>query len=188
MVKAIIFDCFGVLTTEVWFRFKREHFGSDPALLQQATDLRRAVDGGFLSYGDFMAQIADMAGIPKAEATRFIEDNVANDELFDYIRDELKPRFKIGMLSNAGSDRILELFSKEQAALLDAVCLSCETGALKPDPRAYRIAAERLGVSPDACIFTDDQERYCTAAEETGMKSVVYRDFAQFKRDLAPLV
>jgi len=54
-------------------------------------------------------------------------------------------------------------------ASLDALVDASVTGVLKPDPRAYAIAAEALGLPPSAIVFVDDLPRNTAAARETGM-------------------
>jgi len=53
---------------------------------------------------------------------------VPNTELLEFIRDELKPRYKIGFLSNVGDDLMDVLFTDEQQALFDDVVLSFSEG------------------------------------------------------------
>lgn len=187
MIKAIIFDCFGVLTYDGWLPFKKEHFKQSDEE-RQATDLGTQVNRGLLSYGDFIDQIAEMAHVPVDEVRQAIHNNVPNDELFAYIRTELKPNYKIGMLSNAGRDMLDEIFPAAHLALFDAIALSYETGHLKPDRRAFELIAERLGVEPEQCIFVDDQERYCTAAREMGMQAIVYTSFDEFQPQIQALL
>jgi putative hydrolase of the HAD superfamily len=57
-------------------------------------------------------------------------------------------------------------------AEFDAVILSFEVGAMKPDPAIYRVALERLG-GPDAArsVFVDDQVRYCDGAAAVGLQT-----------------
>jgi putative hydrolase of the HAD superfamily len=188
MIRAIIFDCFGVLTTDGWLPFKRKYFSHDPVVEAEATDLNKRVDAGLMSYEDFMVAIANLAQVPYEEARKAVEDNVGDDELFDYIAGELRPKYKLGLLSNAGANWLDKLFAKEQVALFDAVALSYETSFVKPDPRAYLTIAKRLGVEPQECIFIDDQERYCTAAREAGMQAIVYTSSKQLQTELAPLL
>lgn len=45
-------------------------------------------------------------------------------------------------------------------------------GVLKPDPRAYTLMAERMGVDPSECVFIDDQPGNLAGAEAVGMRSV----------------
>ncbi|HET8709517.1 MAG TPA: HAD-IA family hydrolase [Candidatus Saccharimonadales bacterium] len=188
MVKAIIFDCFGVLTTDGWLPFKRKYFGHDEALLAEATGYNRRMDAGLISYEDFVDAVSDLAGVDFSETKAAIEGNVTDNALFEYIAQVLKPQYKIGMLSNAGADWLNELFTKEQCALFDEVALSFQTGFVKPEARAYQTIAERLGVTAEQCVFVDDQERYCTAAREQGMQAIWYQDFDDFKQQISKIL
>jgi len=187
MIKAIIFDCFGVLTTDGWLPFKYQHFGDKPDLFEQATDLSRQTDVGMIDFDDFLQGIGELAGVPAEEVRRIVTNNVANELLFQYIASR-KSKYKIGVLSNASANWLGELFSPDQNGLFDATALSCETGRIKPDERAYEIIAERLGCEPSECIMVDDQERYVTGAKDAGMKGVVYRDFEQCRAELDALL
>lgn len=188
MIRAVIFDCFGVLTYDGWLPFKRKHFSGDPELEVQATDLGRQVNSGLLGYGSFVEHLAKMAKTSVREVARAIHDNVPNEELFSYIENELKPKYKIGLLSNTGRNMLEEIFTREELGLFDATALSYEIGSLKPEARAYHVIAERLSVKPEECVFIDDQERHLNGAREVGMQTVIYKDFEQFKHDLEKLL
>ncbi len=188
MIKAVIFDCFGVLTTDGWLPFKRKYFSNDPTLETEATDLNKRTDAGLATYDDFVQGIARLAHVSEGEATKAIENNVTDDDLLDFIEHSIKPHYKVGMLSNAGDNWLPKLFSKKQISLFDAVALSYETGFVKPDPQAYRVICERLGLEPENCVFIDDQERYCLAAKEQGMKAIWYQSFEQFKSEINPFI
>jgi HAD superfamily hydrolase (TIGR01509 family) len=56
----------------------------------------------------------------------------------------------------------------------DAVILSFEVGAMKPDAAIYRAALERLGdPDPARSVFVDDQVRYCDGAAAVGLQTFV---------------
>ncbi len=148
----------------------------------------RNADARLSTYADFMEGVAELAEVPLIEARRQIENNPPNKALFDYISKELKPHYKIGLLSNAAADWLNDLFTPEQLGLFDATALSCEIGFIKPDPITYIAIAELLGVDPQECVFIDDQERYCTGANEVGMASIIYKNFEQCKTDLEQLL
>lgn len=59
-------------------------------------------------------------------------------------------------------------------ASFDDLVISGEVGLRKPDPAIYRLAAERLAVPPDACVFIDDLERNVEVARELGMVGIVH--------------
>jgi len=187
MIKAVIFDCFGVLTTDGWLPFVQKYFGDDKLLLQTAHDLNKQCDSRLLGYEEFVKKVSEMAHLEPYEARAEIQDNVANQPLFDYIL-SLKSKYKIGMLSNAASNWLQELFSPEQVALFDEVVLSCDVGTTKPNERMYEMIAEKLGVEPSECVFTDDSERYVTGAKDVGMQGITYKEFASFKTQLDQLL
>lgn len=188
VIKAVIFDCFGVLATEGWLPFKRRHFSHDPGLEQEATDLSKQLNAGRIGYDEFIGQVANLARVSYHLVARQITGNKANTELFEYIEQSLKPRYKIGLLSNAGSNKLHEMFSERQIALFDEIALSYETGAVKPDRRAYEAIVEKLGIDAGQAVFVDDQIRHCTGAREAGLLAVEYKDFPQMKRELEELL
>jgi putative hydrolase of the HAD superfamily len=54
----------------------------------------------------------------------------------------------------------------------DAVILSVEAGAMKPDPAIYRTALSRIGdPDPGRSVFVDDQVRYCDGAAALGLQT-----------------
>lgn len=57
----------------------------------------------------------------------------------------------------------------------DDLVISGEVGLRKPDPAIYRLAADRLGLAPTACVFVDDLERNVEVARELGMVGIVHR-------------
>ncbi|HSX46567.1 MAG TPA: HAD-IA family hydrolase [Patescibacteria group bacterium] len=184
MIKAIIFDCFGVLAVDSWLPFKDEYFGNDRALFEEASNLNRQADNGFISYDEFIHKIAELAHVDPTFVRHEIENNPANTPLFRYIAQYLKPKYKLGFLSNSSGNWLDDLFTKEQIALFDNVLLSFETGYIKPDPRAYQASLNALGVEASEAVMVDDQPRYCDAAKELGMTTVWYQGLAQFKHDL----
>lgn len=188
MIRAIIFDCFGVLASDGWLPFKREHFGHDPALFEEAGDLNKQVDSGFINTNEFVSAIAKLAQVPEAEAAECLRQNPVNDELFAYIRTELKPHYKLGILSNASENRLLKMFTPEDVALFDETVLSYQIGATKPDPKAYQAILDKLGCEASECVFIDDQERYVSAAESVGMRAIVYTSLEQLRTDLEKIL
>jgi HAD superfamily hydrolase (TIGR01509 family) len=188
VIKAVVFDCFGVLAVDAWLPFKERHFGDDSQKREQATALNKRANAGLIAYNDFLRGVADLANLPLQTARKEIEDNPANAPLFDYIRTKLKPRYKLGILSNASANWLGELFTPEQRALFDAVAISFELGFIKPDPRAFEVIAKQLDVLPSECVLVDDQERYGAGAHEVGMQFVLYRDFRQAVADLEKIL
>lgn len=187
MIRAIIFDCFGVLYADDWIVFKSKYFGHDEGIAQAAEKLLNQSDLGIIEYDDFIGAVAKMAGISFREAFQEIENEVSNTDLLAYIK-ELKSNYKIGMLSNAADNWLTEMFTPEQLGLFDEIALSYEIGSAKPEHAAYKHIADKLGVELRECVFIDDQERYCRAAEDFGMKAIVFKNNEQVITELNELL
>ncbi|MCA9348094.1 HAD-IA family hydrolase [Candidatus Saccharibacteria bacterium] len=184
MIKAIVFDCFGVLAEDAWLPFKRQYIGNDLSLATQIADLGKQNEYGFITNNEYFRSVSDLLGVPEPTLKRALTHKVPNAQLLAYITATLTPHFKIGLLSNANFDVVTEIFNKDQAQIFDATALSYECGLIKPDPRIFELIANRLGVLPSECILVDDVERYCTAAEQVGMKSIVYQNTDQTIADI----
>ena len=70
---------------------------------------------------------------------------------------------------------------------LEWTFVSCHTGVRKPTPTAYLGAAETLGVEPGECLFVDDRQRNCDAAEAVGMGAVRFTDAPALRQALSSL-
>jgi putative hydrolase of the HAD superfamily len=91
-----------------------------------------------------------------------------------YVLDELRRRgLRLGLISVC-SEEVPRLWEQTSlASRIDAAVFSCSVGVAKPDPRIYRIAADRLSVRPDECLFVDDQPPFVEGAIAAGMDGVV---------------
>lgn len=184
MIKAIIFDCYGVLAQDSWLPFKQAHFAGNDELWAEASNLNTLLDTGQITFNDFTVGAARLAGTDPVETHKLIDNSPPNTELFDYIADNLKQNYAIGLLSNAGEDWLDRLFTAEQNALFDAAVLSFKIGYAKPSPEAYAAITERLNVEPHEALFIDDQPRYVIGASEFGLNAVQYKSNQQIAAEL----
>lgn len=72
----------------------------------------------------------------------------------------------------------------ELSRYLDWTFVSCKMGVRKPDPDAYRIPAQHLGVDPASCLFVDDRGRNCKGAVQVGMRAIKFQSASQLEADL----
>lgn len=56
--------------------------------------------------------------------------------------------------------------------LFEVVIESSVVGLRKPDPRIYQLACERLGVTPEECVFLDDIGANLKGARALGMTTI----------------
>ncbi len=188
MIKAIIFDCFGVLVEASLEPFVRKYLSHDADAAREAMLLDSQASMGEITFEHQMREFSRLAKTSYEEVERFLENNPRNEPLLNYIATELKPKWKIGMLSNASEDWLDELFTKEDLELFDESVLSYQTGIAKPQAQIYAITADKLGVRCDECIFIDDRPEYVDGAKAVGMEALVYEGLTQLKTDLGKIL
>ena len=80
---------------------------------------------------------------------------------------------KIGLITNCFSEEAMLIRESQLFSFFDAPCLSWEEGIRKPDPAIYRICLEKLGISPENCLYAGDGgSRELETARELGMQAV----------------
>jgi HAD superfamily hydrolase (TIGR01509 family) len=185
-VQAIIFDFFGVMRPDNLLMAYRK-FGGDPD--KDAKFIHDTIAASSRGLIPSSAKVfAEHLSIDEAAWREAVIDSRGNDqELLAYVR-ELRKHYKVGVLSNIGKGRVHELFSPEEQKMFDAIVTSGDVGYAKPEAQAYEIAADRLGVRLEECIFTDDREEYIEGARAVGMQAILYQNFAQFRRELEKLL
>lgn len=186
MIKAIIFDCFGVLYTDGKSRIIDACPSKDKDLLN---DLFMQADYGFISGNEFTTQVADLLGINVSELLQMTEQLYNRNELLiDYVR-QYKQQFKIGLLSNVSEQLFNDLFSvREQELFFDTVVLSSRVGLIKPSADIYRLALSQLGVDAHEAIMIDDVERNVQGARDVGMQGVRFTSTTQTIGELDVLI
>lgn len=188
MIKAIIFDCFGVLTTDTWRAFVDSL--PETADILRARELNQQYDAGMLTKEEFLEQVQEATGHKPAQVEEMLDNEVTkNTPLLDYIRELRAKGFVIGLLSNIATPWITDAFlAPDEQELFDEMVFSFQVGITKPDPRIFMLTCERLRVGPHEAVLVDDIERHCTAAKGEGMQAIVYQDLRQLKSELEPIL
>jgi len=100
----------------------------------------------------------------------------------------LKGKYRLGLLSNTNEWHFLRHIRKVPVfPLFDAVTLSFEVGALKPEPEIYLDALRKLSLPPEACVFIDDIGKYADGAAVLGIRGIRYTGPAELLRELSGL-
>jgi len=146
---------------------------------------------GKLDEAEHWRWVAQRLGLSPEEAAAFTFDFFAGDqadpELAALIRD-LRPRYKTGLLSNCWPSLRSTLQHQRLDGLFDALILSCEVGAAKPDPRIYQEALRQLGVAPHEAVFIDDFPANIEGARTLGLHTIPFRDTPSLKQALQALM
>lgn len=187
MIKAIVYDCFGVLVKE-WLAVLAEPYPEK--VRQQLWDAVKASNMGFIDYKEGIQQMADVLGItPEALQQARKENEIKNIVLLEHIDVLRNQGYKTAILSNVSAGGITRRFTDhELTTLFDAVVESGAVGFTKPDAKAYEYVAGQVGFEVSECIMIDDREDFCAGAEMAGMSSLLYSDFATYKKELEQLL
>ena len=181
-IKAIVFDCFGVFYLDSHDMLV-EHF---PNIRQELEDLRRQNDYGLLERQDYVQTIARLAACDASEIEAIIlGEHHVNQPLINYVKKELKPHYKLGLLSNVGRGWMDSFFDTDSRTdIFDAVVLSGDEGVTKPHPQIYELIAERLGFEPHECLMIDDLPENAAGADAAGMHAIVYGNVYDLQQEL----
>ena len=110
---------------------------------------------------------------------RYWSADDVNWRLLDFIRG-LRPRYKVGLLSNAWDDLRKTLHERWNIdGLFDELVISAEVKLVKPDPRIFQLALKRLNILPAETIFIDDINENVQSARQIGLKGILYQSFDQ---------
>jgi putative hydrolase of the HAD superfamily len=194
MIKAILFDMFGVLSCQGdgltgTAEIRKNYPGHD----NEIHELFRAGDLGEIDEHEFARRFARIVGISAAAAEKYLEglrfSEVANRPLLDIITHLRHAGYKTGVISNTRQGRFDAVFPPDVARrYFDSVTLSFELGFAKPEARIYECALKSLGATADEAIFVDDHIANIRGAEAVGMKGILYRDIADFARRLETML
>jgi putative hydrolase of the HAD superfamily len=94
------------------------------------------------------------------------------------LRDLRELGIKIALVSNADIADVYHWEGSPLSTLFDTVVFSYHAGVLKPDPRIFRLAADRLGLPPEQCFFVGDGgQGELGGARALGMTTVLTTEY-----------
>lgn len=174
-ISAVIFDMYGTLTPSrpqaYWDAQKAASAQALGATAEawiaalDATWAERLIGGLGTTTETFRKIAADLGLSPtdeqlaasvaaRLEAYREVEQ--LRPDALPTLRALRAVGLKIALVSDCTGE-LPDLWAEfEFAPLFDATVFSSSEGACKPDPRLFRTAAERLGVTPEACLYVGD--------------------------------
>jgi epoxide hydrolase-like predicted phosphatase len=194
MIKAIIFDFGRVITAQKplsLFRSYEEELGLDPDTINSIMFDSQAWQDTLLgrkTTEEFWHLIGPELGLKTADEVnrfrrRYHADETINEAVLDLIR-KLHGRYKLAILSNSPPDLTRWLADWEMRGLFEVVFCSGDEGMIKPDPAAFKLTLERLGVEPGEAVFIDDTPEHVEAARKLGIQGIIFTTAAALKDDL----
>lgn len=188
MIKAIVFDLYETLVTQTGTNVPRagalgESLGLDAtAYRREWKRLRPFVLRGALTFQDALVEAAArlQVALPLERAQQASSDRAhANAEVFQKIdtgivtltRDLQSRGVRLGTISNCMAEDAAPWPTCELAPQFACAVFSYAAGCVKPEPRIYLTALERLGVSAaDALYVGDGGDDELAGAERVGLR------------------
>jgi putative hydrolase of the HAD superfamily len=194
-IKALFWDNGGVILTNGWDRHSR----------------RAAVEKFHLDWNDFEDRhelMLDAFETGRATLDEYLHRTVfyrerpfSSDDFKAFMFAQSQPypeplaflgqiarsrRFLVASLNN--ESREINEYRIDTFALRDyfeAFFSSCYLGLRKPDPGIYKLALKITQQKPTECILIDDRGLNLECARELGMQTILFKDLAQLRNELA---
>jgi putative hydrolase of the HAD superfamily len=206
-IEMLISDFGGVLTTPLAESFMaiQDSVGISPRHFAEALGSAAAQTGknplfelecGRITDDQFTQQMSDALEPILGHRPQFREFGLTffealhpNVAMIDLVREVKRNGYRAALLTNNVKEwEPLWRSMLPVDELFETVVDSGFVGCRKPDPRIYEITLSRIELPPEACVFVDDMEINCQAAEELGMKAIHFRETAQVKAELHELL
>lgn len=120
---------------------------------------------------------------------RYMEFVIGEIEGMRAVLTEMKKRgYKLYGLTNWCSMVHKVMKKYEIFSLLDGRVISSEEHIIKPDVAIYNRLLEKYGLKPEECVFTDDKPVNIIGAQKVGMKTILFENATQYKRELEKII
>jgi putative hydrolase of the HAD superfamily len=208
MIRAVLWDFGGVLTTSPFDAFNRyESENGIPKDFIRGINATNPESNAWAKLESSAISLAEFDTAFELESRR-TGHSIRGQAVIDLLSGDLRPRmvsvltqckqrFKIACLTNnvrsgegPGMARTTERAAQMQRVmdLFDVVIESSKEGIRKPNPAFYLRACERLGIQPQDAVFLDDLGINLKPAKDLGMTTIKVVSEEQAIRDLAQAV
>lgn len=194
MIKTIIFDYGGVLTKDSSlykfceyyskkYNFDLEKFHDFLISLWQKESRSKTLNNFFKELSKYTNR--DVNDFKK----EFISKFHTNDEMFKFIKEKLRGRYQLAILSN----NIREWFSEEiednhLRKIFDEIITSYDLEMKKPEKDIYQRTLKILNKRASECIFIDDKQVNIIPAKELGINAILFTNTKQCIDDINKLI
>lgn len=187
MIKAVIFDCDGVLfDSEPYFELgTKELIRTYGIELSQEIFDRNIGGTGRMMCEDILNSYKEIKDDLDTITTKFFEytdkylmaDSIKPfDGLYDFVKSLYDKGYKLAVASSSPRYYVqhkLDLF--KIAPFFDVVICKDDVTKCKPDPQVYNVTVEKLGFNKEECIVIEDATNGIKSAKNAGLYCVAYK-------------
>ena len=193
-IRGVIFDFGRVICDFDLGKFVARaaaHSSLSPQALKETMAESEAVavryETGLISSQEFYRSVCAIASLTMTEQefiSAYTEIFTPKPATIGLVK-RLKGHYKLGLLSNTNEWHYE--FGIKPVGLLpyfDAVTLSYEVRAMKPDPRIYDDMLGKLSLPAEACVYIDDIQEYVDGGRRAGLTAIHYTTHERLLEDL----
>ena len=183
MIKAIIFDFFGVIRTDAYESWLHANGLTKTGPYMEISKLQ---DAGTITSEEFFVRLSKLAGRPVTLPQLDERARIHHDTLS--LIDRLRPQYRIACLSNSPIGLVRHLMATAGIEhYFDDIIISSEVHLIKPSPEIFELTLKKLKVPAEGILFIDDNQSHVDAAIGVGIKSLLFTTARQLELDLAGL-
>ena len=198
MIKAIIFDFGRVISAQKppsLFRSYEDELGLEPGTINSIMfDSEAWQDAlvGRKTVEEFWHEIGPELGLNSVDEVdafrhRYRADEEINQGVLDLIH-RLHGNYKLAVLSNSPPGLSKWLADWNMLNFFKVVFCSGDEGMAKPDPEAFELTLERLGLKPNEAVFIDDTREHVEAARKLGLQGILFTTAEKLEEELGDLL
>ena len=186
MKNLYLFDCFGVVVTDVSGVWMKDRF-NDEEKQYIVQKIFRSVDTGKISQQEMFNELSERYGI--SVETMWKDWEQVLKVKWDTIELICKLREQggtVALLSNASVEYIDYIFDKfDLRKYFDKLFVSARYGVAKPDAEFYQLCVNDFADKFDKIYFTDDNPVNLRDLEQFGITPILFTDARKLAKKLA---
>lgn len=185
----VVFNCFYEPTFEYWAKLAGVSTKQLKQKLNMDDETHADFEKSLIGADRFRQHISDQIGYNLTTEEFEQGGNTIYSDVVSGIDDlliALRKRHRIIALTNTNVThaKTWKEKYKDTLKLFEKVFASHEIGLRKPEPEAYQVCLDYLGMIPDDVIFLDDNIKNVEGARKLGINSILVESFDQMEADL----
>ena len=187
MINTIVFDFFGVISSEVAPFIFGEVF-SDEEAKRLKEEYMQPADRGDVTEKQMYENLARLfSRTPEDMEAEYLRRAVIDRDMVAFI-EKLKEKYRVCLLSNAQSDYLRKVFDREDLdRLFDEKVVSGDVKMIKPYPEIFELLLSRVGIKPSEAVFIDDNPKNVEGARAVGIHAILFTGKDALISELAAL-
>ncbi len=189
MIKAVIFDFYGVIYSNFdWDVIDERIYGNELSATKFKMLIQQA-NAGEISNTELLSLTGQLAGDDKYPGRPAVKAEPSLNYRALELIESLRPRYKIGLLSNGSSNHISSVLEPTGGVnkFFDAVITSADSRYSKPAKEAFTDMLKLLEMKPAETLLIDDSPRHIAGARSVGLLTLRFNDMTHLRADLADL-